>query len=110
MLTQTQLEFFHKKLTDLKSELIETIIGELEDEESPFNIQGDMADKAEVLTYVAVSEELTASQRNTLDKIDRALKRIEDGLFGKCIICDKPIELERLEAIPYAETCKEHMK
>lgn len=110
MLTQEQLIEFHSQLSEMKKDLIETIQGELEDEKSPFNVPGDMADKAEAITYVAVSEELTAGQKITLDKIDRAIKRIEDGIFGKCSICNNLIELDRLSAIPYAETCKEHMQ
>lgn len=110
MLTEQQLNEFHTQLSQMKIDMIETIQSELEDEESPFNVSGDMADKAEAVTYVSVNEELTAGQKNTLDKIDRAIKRIEDGIFGKCGSCSKPIELDRLTAIPYAETCKEHMQ
>ncbi|MGL5721647.1 MAG: TraR/DksA family transcriptional regulator [Brevinema sp.] len=109
-MNEDKLIEFKEELTRQRQELVETIIGELEDEQTPFNISGDLADKAEALTYVSVSEELTASQRNTLDKIDRALKRIDDGLFGKCSVCSNYIELERLEAIPYVETCKAHMQ
>ncbi|MGL5254897.1 MAG: TraR/DksA family transcriptional regulator [Brevinema sp.] len=109
-MSDEQLIAFKEELIRQREELIETILGEIEDEQTPFNISGDLADKAEVLTYVSVSEELTASQRNTLDKIDRALKRIDDGLFGKCSVCSNYIELERLEALPYVETCKTHMQ
>ncbi len=110
MLTEQQLKEFHAVLTEMRSDMIETIRSELADEESPFNVSGDMADKAEAVTYVSVNEELTSGQKNTLDKIDRAIRRIEDGIFGKCSVCGKPIELDRLTAIPYAETCKEHMQ
>lgn len=110
MLTKEQLTEFHALLSEMKFNLIETIKSEIEDEETPFNVSGDMADKAEAATYVSVSEELTTGQKNTLDKIDRAIKRIEDGIYGKCSVCSNLIELERLMAIPYAETCKEHMQ
>ncbi len=110
MFTEQQLQEFHTQLVQMRNDLIETIHSELEDEESPFNVTGDIADKAEAITYVSVNEELTAGQKNTLDKIDRAIKRIEDKIFGKCSVCSKPIELDRLTAIPYAETCKEHMQ
>ena len=110
MLNQEQLKEFHDQLSIMKSELIETIQSEIADEESPFNVPGDMADKAEAITYVSVSEELTAGQKITLDKIDRAIKRIEDKIYGKCTVCSNLIELDRLSVIPYAETCKEHMQ
>jgi len=110
MLSSEQLEQFYKELHKLRDNLVETIQGEIEDEESPFNVTGDMADKAEAITYVSVSEGLTNGQKITLDKIDRAIKRIEDKIFGKCIVCNDFIELDRLSIIPYAETCKKHMK
>lgn len=110
MLTTEQTKIFYYQLLQLREDLIETIQGEIADEESPFNVSGDIADKAEAVTYVSVSEGLTSSQKLTLEKIDRAIKRIEDGIFGKCSVCSNHIEFERLEAIPYAETCKEHMK
>jgi len=44
-----------------------------------------------------------------LNEVKSALQRIEDGEYGKCEICDKGIEEDRLEANPSAKTCKEHM-
>jgi RNA polymerase-binding protein DksA len=40
-----------------------------------------------------------------LGAIDRALARIEEGTYGICVNCGKPIPAERLEALPYAELC-----
>jgi len=46
--------------------------------------------------------------QDTLRQIDAALKRIEDGTYGYCEVCGKPIPVERLRAIPWAETDIEH--
>ncbi len=40
-----------------------------------------------------------------LKKLESALKRIEDGLFGLCDECNEDIELRRLEARPTANLC-----
>jgi DnaK suppressor protein len=40
-----------------------------------------------------------------LNQIDEALVRFRDGIYGHCEICDKPIPLARLQAVPYATTC-----
>lgn len=40
-----------------------------------------------------------------LKKIQDALKRIEDGIFGDCDECGEDIELRRLEARPTATLC-----
>ena len=37
--------------------------------------------------------------------LDEALRRIEAGDYGKCVMCDKDIALTRLEAIPWAKFC-----
>lgn len=41
--------------------------------------------------------------------IKDALTKIETGTYGRCEVCDKEIEEDRLEANPSARTCKEHM-
>ena len=41
----------------------------------------------------------------TLGEIDAALARIDDGTYGTCEVCGKPIGAERLAAIPWARLC-----
>ena len=48
---------------------------------------------------------LLGSEKDALDQIDGALKRIEDGSFGQCEECGMKIPKPRLEAIPYAALC-----
>lgn len=40
--------------------------------------------------------------RQTLEEVEKALKRIEDGSYGLSEVSGKPIPLERLEALPWA--------
>ena len=44
---------------------------------------------------------LEENSETVLREIDAALQRIEDGTYGVCEGCGKPIEEERLEAIPW---------
>ena len=48
---------------------------------------------------------LSASAQQIVDEIDRALARIENKTYGLCLPAGRRISLERLEALPYAETC-----
>jgi DnaK suppressor protein len=48
---------------------------------------------------------LLANEKDALDQIDGALKRIEDGSYGQCETCAVKIPESRLEAIPYAARC-----
>jgi RNA polymerase-binding protein DksA len=43
--------------------------------------------------------------RDLLEKINKALIRMENGTFGICERCGKPIEKARLKALPYANLC-----
>ena len=43
--------------------------------------------------------------RDLLQKISRALKRIETGTYGICDRCGKPIEKARVKALPYVDLC-----
>jgi len=48
---------------------------------------------------------LSASARQIVDAIDRALKRMDAGMYGVCVPAGRRLSVERLEAIPYAEEC-----
>ena len=52
-----------------------------------------------------MSMTLLENNRQLLDEIDAALKRIGDGTFGKCEACGKDIAPGRLQALPYARYC-----
>ena len=46
-------------------------------------------------------------QNKTLQKIDEALHRIEDGTYGICEVCGQLIRKPRLRHLPFAHTCME---
>lgn len=48
---------------------------------------------------------LSNNIRDLIDKIDRALARIESGTYGLCERCGRPIEKARIKALPYASLC-----
>jgi DnaK suppressor protein len=56
----------------------------------------------------SLQEATVASQ--TLAQVQDALRRIEDGTYGKCTACGRQIEAARLEAIPWALYCLEDQK
>lgn len=64
-----------------------------------------VADQIEELaTNIPLVEELEGRYRQVL----AALKRIDEGKYGKCEVCGKEIPGDRLEANPAAATCIEH--
>jgi DnaK suppressor protein len=46
---------------------------------------------------------LASGQSQLLEEIDEALGRIEDGTYGQCSRCGKPLDEERLKAMPTAK-------
>jgi len=52
-----------------------------------------------------LDEGLEEGAARQLEQIDGALRRIEDGSFGTCAACGKPIGEERLQAVPWATLC-----
>ena len=48
---------------------------------------------------------LVNNLRDLLDKIDKAMAKIDEGTYGLCDRCGKPIEKARLKALPYANLC-----
>jgi len=49
--------------------------------------------------------ELASGEQELLNKIEDALRKIDEGHFGICEICSKPIAQKRLIVVPYARFC-----
>lgn len=58
---------------------------------------------------VAVERQMVSSlareARERLERVDRALQRLDAGTYGLCLKCGRPISPGRLEARPSAERC-----
>ena len=81
--------------------------GSLTDETGDLSIgSGDhLADSATETFMRELDGGLEENAGHLLSEIDAALGRIEEGTFGTCLVCGKPISEERLEAVPYATLC-----
>ena len=51
-----------------------------------------------------LSAQKTAMER-VLKEIEDAFTRIDDGTYGICVGCAKPVPAERLEILPYTPHC-----
>ena len=97
---------FKKRLLDKEREL-QSDIARLEDEaRAPGEAEvGDESDAATASQSASESLQEGALASQTLVEVQDALRRIEDGTYGKCIQCGREIEPARLEAIPWARYC-----
>ncbi|MFF6916314.1 TraR/DksA C4-type zinc finger protein [Streptomyces sp. NPDC012466] len=46
-----------------------------------------------------------AGMERVLKEIEEAFTRIDDGTYGTCVGCAKPVPAERLEILPYTRYC-----
>lgn len=59
-------------------------------------------------TELEQEQSIGANEQALLTEVRAALKRIEGGTYGKCVVCGRPIPEKRLEAIPWAARDAEH--
>ncbi len=112
-LDRKRLEFYKKLLLKLKETFLYDINniaqgpnGGVSSESR--DVSGHVQHMADVATDMYDREfslGLASNEREVLQRVDLALRKIEDKSFGMCIECSKPIAQARLKAIPYAETC-----
>jgi DnaK suppressor protein len=67
----------------------------------------DQGDDAIDLEQIEKDRALLVNENALLMQVEEALKRLDNGVYGACIICGKPIPEKRLEAIPWALLCVE---
>ena len=92
---------------------VEAALGPLHDENQSSLTDGDeeetfdnhLGDAATITFDREMDYSLEENSGHVLAAIDEALKRIDEGTFGTCARCGKPIAEARLEAMPYATKC-----
>ncbi len=74
-------------------------------------VRSDASDVADRLESFSGNTALVRRLTKRINEIDMALEKIQhnEDEFGKCRICGKEIEQDRLQANPAATTCKTHM-
>ena len=100
------LSFFKIKLTEWKKELVKAnnealYHGSMDDN----SVSADIVDQASSYTDKAVEMKAINRQIKLISKIDQALLRVRDGVYGFCAETAEPIGLKRLMARPVAELC-----
>ncbi|HEY2193454.1 MAG TPA: TraR/DksA family transcriptional regulator [Actinomycetospora sp.] len=53
---------------------------------------------------------LTDEARRQVAEIDDALTRLDHGTWGRCVVCGRDIDDDRLDARPQADRCREHQE
>lgn len=54
-----------------------------------------------------MAAELASAEADLAD-VEHALRRLDDGTYGRCEVCGGPVDDERLAAAPATRTCADH--
>jgi DnaK suppressor protein len=106
-LTAAEIQKFRDILTEKQEELSEIVHRKKEEQEFQQE-EPEIGDEADIATRSVEKEilfDITDSEKQTLDKIEAALRKIEKGVFGRCESCQKTIPRLRLEVMPWARYC-----
>jgi RNA polymerase-binding transcription factor DksA len=87
----------------LQAQLTELGFGDSAD--TGLNYDSNFADSSQVTAERGEAERLATELRESLDEVGAALARLQDGTYGRCEVCGKPIGSARLEAMPAARLC-----
>jgi len=116
------LNAYKEKLLNLKDDIFKQMRNHASDTlmKSQKDISGDMSGYGLHMADVASDNYerdfnlgIVSKERRIVMDIDAALKRIDEGTYGVCQMCGKPITKSRLKAIPYArysKKCQEKME
>jgi DnaK suppressor protein len=110
-----QSDEFRKLLEAERARLVKTVHflhdkspGSLEDELGEIGLgssDNHLGDTASATFDRELDQGLEEGVQQTLGEIEAALRRIDEGTYGTCLICGKPIAEQRLRAIPWARLC-----
>jgi len=100
-------EYFRAKLLQLQADLRAS--------EACGNVDGDTVEldqqrqgrlsRMDALSAQAMTLESRRRRRQTLERCDAALRRIDEDEYGLCVQCDEPIDPRRLEFDPTVVMC-----
>jgi DnaK suppressor protein len=97
----------HSRLVARRDALRKALNGDLDslrEYHSTF-VVGDNVDAAVDTANDEISTQLAELESRELEQIEHALKRIVQGVYGRCEFCGGKIAEARINALPYTNTC-----
>lgn len=97
-----QLEYFRRKLLSWRDQLLKESNETINHLQTDPQTEPDIVDSAANETDRTIELRARDRERKLINKIEEALRRIEEGTYGYCDETGEPISLKRLEARPIA--------
>jgi DnaK suppressor protein len=107
----TRYDELRQMLQERQAELVAEVQGKIrgvraDGAEKPHEVM-DQGEASEVDIQEDIELALIQMKAETLNKINEALARLEDGRYGTCFECGDEIAGARLRALPFAVRCKD---
>jgi DnaK suppressor protein len=119
-LVATKAAFSKREIDELRDRLLEERT-QLQQQQEELEASTFAANQSELTGEMGFDEEyadagtatfererdlsLVNNLRDLIERIDKALAKIDEGTYGLCERCGKPIEKARIKALPYASLC-----
>jgi DnaK suppressor protein len=101
-MNEQQLEYFRQRLLDWRGQLLRDTGDTIKHLKENTAIEADIIDAASNEVERTIELRARERQRKLINKIDEALRRIDEGTYGYCEETGDPINVRRLEARPIA--------
>jgi len=99
-----------KMLEERRRELMNEVQGKIRDVRAEGGKDREVLDQGES-SEVDIQEDiefaLIQMKGETLNKVNEALRRLDEGTYGNCFECGDEIAEARLRALPFAVRCKD---
>jgi RNA polymerase-binding protein DksA len=91
-----------KQIKDLEEESFQATQSDMTGE---VGLDDDFADAGSATFDRENALSISNNMRDLINQIDNAIRRIDDGTYGTCERCGRPIDAARLKALPHASLC-----
>ena len=98
-----KLEFFRDLLLDQRRQATQDLGADRATALEGDDGVTDAGEMSELDLNRSTALNLADRQTHLIEDIDEALRRIDDGTYGQCVRCGKPLDEERLKAMPTAK-------
>jgi DnaK suppressor protein len=109
--TGARYDELKRMLVERQREILNEVQGKIRDVRAESSEKDhdvtDPGETAEVDIQEDIEFALIQMKAETLNKIDEALSRLEEGTYGHCFECGDEIAEARLRALPFAVRCKD---
>lgn len=106
--TPVNIADYRRRLLALERELLKRLGQEVETARNPAEEQPNASDLARVDELKEQYFTLADRDSAVLAQVRAALRRIDEGTYGRCVVDGEPIDEKRLEAVPWTPYCLKH--